>query len=138
MDPSITHPILQASPIRRSKLHELVTEKLAQMIRAGELKPGDKLPAERAIMAAYNIGRPAVREALLSLENRGLIVTENGRRATVRHPSVDNVLTTLNSIVGIIIGNTERLKNLFDARVCWRRPWRATPRTRSMKGDLRS
>ena len=71
--------ILQPGPIRRTKLYELVTQKLENMIRSGELKPGDKLPSERDIMAAFNIGRPAVREALLSLQSRGLIVTENGR-----------------------------------------------------------
>jgi DNA-binding FadR family transcriptional regulator len=109
--------ILQPGPIRRTKLYELVTQKLENMIRSGELKPGDKLPSERDIMAAFNIGRPAVREALLSLQSRGLIVTENGRRATVSKPSVDNVLTTLDSVVGVIIANADSFKNLYDARV---------------------
>jgi GntR family transcriptional regulator, sialic acid-inducible nan operon repressor len=109
--------ILQSNPIRRTKLHEVVTQRLEQMIRSGELKPGDKLPSEREIMAAFNIGRPAVREALLSLQNKGLIETENGRRATVREPSVNSVFGALDSVVGMIIGNTESFKNLFDARI---------------------
>ena len=109
--------ILQSSPIRRTKLHELVTQRLEQMIGSGELKPGDKLPSERDIMAAFEIGRPAVREALLSLQNKGLIDTENGRRATVRQPSVNSVFRALDSVVGIVIGNTESFKNLFDARI---------------------
>lgn len=112
-----TSSILQSSPIRRAKLYELVTQKLEQMIRRGELKPGDKLPSERDIMVAFNIGRPAVREALLSLQNKGLIVTENGRRATVSRPNVANIFTALDSFVGMIIGNTESFKHLFDARV---------------------
>lgn len=86
------------------------------MIRSGELKPGDRLPSERDIMAAYGIGRPAVREAFLSLQSKGLITTESGRRARVTMPSVDNVLTTLNSVVGMIIDEKDSLKNLFDAR----------------------
>lgn len=111
------NPVLQQAPIRRTKLHELVTQKLEDMIRAGELKPGDQLPSERDIMGAFNIGRPAVREAFLSLQSKGLITTENGRRATVRPPTVNHVLTTLDSVVSIIIGNEQNLKNLFDARV---------------------
>lgn len=111
------HSILQPGPIRRAKLYELVTQKLEDMIRSGELKPGDKLPSERDIMAAFNIGRPAVREALLSLQSKGLIVTENGRRATVSQPSVDNVLTSLDAVVGVIIANADSFKNLYDARV---------------------
>lgn len=117
MDVVAANSILQAGPIRRAKLYELVTQKLEEMIRSGELKPGDKLPSERDIMAAFNIGRPAVREALLSLQSRGLIVTENGRRATVSQPSVDNVLTTLDAVVGVIIANADSFKNLYDARV---------------------
>ena len=109
--------ILQSSPIRRAKLYELVTQKIEQMIRTGELKPGDKLPSERDIMVAFNIGRPAVREALLSLQNKGLIITENGRRATVSRPSVASVFTALDSFVGMIIDNTESFRHLFDARV---------------------
>jgi len=114
---NVTHnPILQRNPIRRAKLHELVAQKLEGMIHSGELKPGDRLPSERDIMAAFNIGRPAVREAFLSLQNKGIIVTESGRRATVRVPSVDHVFTTLDSVVGMIINQGESLKNLFDAR----------------------
>ena len=85
--------ILEPSPIRRSKLHELVSQKLEDMIRSGELKPGDRLPSERDIMAAYGIGRPAVREAFLSLQSKGFITTESGRRARVTVPSVDNIFT---------------------------------------------
>ncbi len=117
MDVVAENSILHAGPIRRAKLYELVTQKLEDMIRSGELKPGDKLPSERDIMTAFNIGRPAVREALLSLQSRGLIVTENGRRATVSQPSVDNVLTTLDAVVGVIIANADSFKNLYDARV---------------------
>ncbi len=108
--------ILEPSRIRRSKLHELVSQKLEAMIRSGELKPGDRLPSERDIMVAYSIGRPAVREAFLSLQGKGLINTESGRRARVVAPSLDNVFTTLDGIVSMIITKRESLKNLFDAR----------------------
>jgi GntR family transcriptional regulator, sialic acid-inducible nan operon repressor len=117
MENADNHSILPSTPLRRAKLHEIVTQKLEELIRTGGLKPGDRLPSERDIMVAFNIGRPAVREALLSLQNKGLIVTENGRRATVSQPSVDTVFTALDSVVGIIINNTKSLKNLFDARV---------------------
>ena len=117
MCPDGTHDlILERSPIRRSKLHELVSQRLEDMIRSGELKPGDRLPSERDIMAAYGIGRPAVREAFLSLQNKGYITTESGRRARVTAPSVDNIFTTLDSVVDMMISKRESLKNLFDAR----------------------
>ncbi|MCX5496614.1 FCD domain-containing protein [Kaistia dalseonensis] len=108
---------LAPGPIHRPKLHELVASRLEALIRSGQLKPGDSLPSERDIMAAFNTGRPAVREAFLSLQNKGLIVTESGRRARVRQPSVDNVMTTLDGVVSMIIDDRKSLKDLFDARV---------------------
>jgi GntR family transcriptional regulator, sialic acid-inducible nan operon repressor len=57
--------ILEPSLIRRSKLHELVSQKLEDMIRSGEVKPGDRLPSERDIMAAYGIGRPCEKHSFL-------------------------------------------------------------------------
>lgn len=108
--------VLERNPIRRSKLHELVSQKIEDMIRSGELKPGDRLPSERDIMAAFGIGRPAVREAFLSLQSKGFITTESGRRARVTVPNVSTVFTTLDSVVGMIINKRDSLKNLFDAR----------------------
>ena len=108
---------LGETPLHRPKLHELVSERLEAMIRSGELKPGDSLPSERDIMAALGTGRPAVREAFLSLQTKGLIITESGRRARVRQPSVDNVMTTLDGVVSMMIDNEKNLKDLFDARV---------------------
>jgi len=117
MSNGINATTLQREPIRRLKLYEIVVEKLEGMMQAGELKPGSELPSEREIMTAFNIGRPAVREALLALQNKGLITTENGRRARVRLPDAGNVLTTLDGIVGLMIKQTESLKNLFDLRI---------------------
>jgi GntR family transcriptional regulator, sialic acid-inducible nan operon repressor len=109
--------VLKQTPIRRTKLHEIVAQKLEGMIQSGELKPGDRLPSERDIMSAFDIGRPAVREALLALQSKGMIITENGRRARVRVPSVDNVFETMDGVVGLMINQVESLKNLFEARV---------------------
>ena len=103
---------LEPMQIRRSKLHELVSQKLEETIRSGGLKPGDQLPSERDIMEAYGIGRPAVREALLSLQNRGLITTESGRRARVMTPDVASVFSNLDGVVSMII--SEKGKKLLE------------------------
>lgn len=109
--------ILPQQPISRPKLYEIVAEKLEQMIVSGELKPGDALPSERDIMTAFQIGRPAVREAFLSLQSKGLITTESGRRARVTSPSVEKVIASLDAIVGMVLGDQQSLRNLYDARI---------------------
>jgi len=117
MSDAVIDLVLQREPLRRQKLYEIVVERIERMVRAGDLKPGDILPSEREIMTAFDIGRPAVREAMLALHNKGLITTENGRRARVRLPSVDNVMSTLDSVVAIMINRADSLKNLFDLRI---------------------
>jgi len=54
--------------IRPKKLSDEVEDRLLALIRADDLKPGDALPSERALMARYGIGRPAIREAMQSLQ----------------------------------------------------------------------
>lgn len=108
---------LESTPISRPKLYEIVAEKLEQLILSEQLKPGDALPSERDLMAAFHIGRPAVREAFLALQNKGLIVTESGRRARVTTPSIEKVAVSLNATVRMILSDGQSLRNLYEARI---------------------
>ena len=108
---------LESTPISRPKLYEIVAEKLERMILAEEIKPGDTLPSERDLMVAFRIGRPAVREALLALQNKGLIVTESGRRARVTTPSIEKVVGSLDSTIRMVLTNQQSLRNLYEARI---------------------
>jgi GntR family transcriptional regulator, transcriptional repressor for pyruvate dehydrogenase complex len=62
---------------RRSLAQELVTV-LSEQIRDGELKRGDKLPTESAIMEAHGISRTVVREAISRLQAAGQVETRHG------------------------------------------------------------
>ncbi len=69
--------------IARGKLFQDVADQLEAAIVSGRLKEDDELPSEKELMAAFQVGRPAVREALLTLQTRGLVVVQHGRRARV-------------------------------------------------------
>jgi DNA-binding FadR family transcriptional regulator len=71
-------------PIVRQKLSGQVFDRLWRMIEAGELGPGDPMPSERALMERFRVGRPAVREALQALANKGLITISHGERSRVK------------------------------------------------------
>lgn len=58
---------------------EDICERIRGRIAAGELKAGDKLPAERDMAEQFGVGRNAVREALRSLEMAGVVRLEKGR-----------------------------------------------------------
>ncbi len=71
------------TPISRRKLSDQVVDRLLEQVEAGQLAPGTQLPSERELMERYEVGRPAVRQALQSLENMGLITISHGERARV-------------------------------------------------------
>lgn len=65
------------------------------MIAAGEVRAGESLPGERELMVRFGVGRPAVREALFLLQQRGLVEIRNGTRARVTAPSPQRMLAPL-------------------------------------------
>jgi DNA-binding GntR family transcriptional regulator len=57
---------------------------LRARIRDGDLAPGDALPSEAAIVAAYGVARGTVRAALTVLEREELVETHHGKGRFVR------------------------------------------------------
>ncbi|TCU15120.1 GntR family transcriptional regulator [Rhizobium sullae] len=55
-----------------------VTEALAHYVDAAKLKTGDRLPAERELMAALAVGRSTIREAIRHFQALGVIETRKG------------------------------------------------------------
>lgn len=60
-----------------------IYEQLRALITSGELKPGDRLPSERVMMAELQRSRPTIREALKRLEQGGYISSTQGAAGAV-------------------------------------------------------
>ncbi|MPM20939.1 Transcriptional regulator NanR [bioreactor metagenome] len=61
-----------------TKAYEIVLEYIKRKIINGEFQLGDKLPPERELAEALNVGRNSVREALRVLNIMGVITSEHG------------------------------------------------------------
>jgi len=72
-------------PRARGLAHALVDD-LGEKIRSQQLRPGDKLPPESAIMQTYGVSRTVVREALSRLQAGGLVETHHGIGTFVLQP----------------------------------------------------
>lgn len=83
----------------RKKLADQVLDRLLALIERGELPPGSRLPGERALMQRFGVGRPAVREALQTLERMGLIEIQHGERARVIRLDASRVLRRMDASV---------------------------------------
>ncbi|THF77311.1 FadR/GntR family transcriptional regulator [Cohnella fermenti] len=73
-------------PIAKSErytLTELIVRNLKTYIINRELKPGDKLPAERELCQTLGVSRAVLREALRSLESAGLLHIRHGEGSYV-------------------------------------------------------
>ncbi|MBS9718093.1 transcriptional regulator NanR [Pseudohalocynthiibacter aestuariivivens] len=114
-DPN-TKPERIDTPIVRQKLSDQVFERLWDMVQSGELAPGDAMPSERALMERFNVGRPAVREALQSMANKGLISITHGERSRVNKLTAGIAFDQMDDIAKLLLStepsNLEHLKQL--------------------------
>ena len=60
------------------RLADTVAAELEKRILEGSLKPGDRLPAERALALDLGVSRPSLREAIQKLVSKGLLSTRHG------------------------------------------------------------
>jgi GntR family transcriptional repressor for pyruvate dehydrogenase complex len=57
---------------------EIVVQHVRGLIERGELRPGDRLPAERELAVQLGVSRPSVRAGLRSLSAIGVLQTRHG------------------------------------------------------------
>ena len=63
----------------RSKyLYNEIVEKIEEMIRAGDLKVGDKLLPERALAATFRVSRNCIRQAVQALSEKQILESRQG------------------------------------------------------------
>jgi DNA-binding FadR family transcriptional regulator len=75
MDEMGRRMIPQFKTIQKRTLSSEVVEQILSLVHTNQLRPGDRLPSERELGRAFNIGRSSVREAIKILETTGLVRT---------------------------------------------------------------
>lgn len=66
------------TPVRRGRLSDEVVERILAPIAAGDLRPGDRLPAIAEMARTFRVAANTVREALIRLEARHVIEIRQG------------------------------------------------------------
>lgn len=87
-------------PIGHESLADAVVAQIEELIAAGILKQGRKLPSERDLAESLKVSRPKLREALHRLEERGLVQIRHGEGTFVAALTGQAMLPALLSLYG--------------------------------------
>ena len=95
---------------KKKKVSDEVARAIERIIVDNDLQPGDKLPSQTELSTALGVGARSVREAIKTLEARGLIQSFHGKGFFVRHNNLDYFLEVLNDSM---VFNLETDKNIL-------------------------
>jgi GntR family transcriptional regulator, transcriptional repressor for pyruvate dehydrogenase complex len=94
--------------------HQVVTH-IRSLIERGELKPGDRLPAERHLAVRLGVSRPSVRAGLRALTAMGVVQPRHGSGTyipdgpPVLHPEPLSFLAALHGFTGLEMYEARRI-----------------------------
>lgn len=98
-------------------MFEQVAAHIEAQIVDGHLKPGDLLPPERDLQIAFGVGRPAIREALITLQKAGLVEIANGARARVQRATASHIFSGMAPAVRQMLSTPEGQREFQGARL---------------------
>ncbi|PZF56174.1 GntR family transcriptional regulator [Curtobacterium sp. MCBD17_034] len=87
----------------------VVAHQLVQLLTAGDLAPGSRLPSERILAERIGVGRSAVREALAALEILGIVQIRPGSGTYLQGGTSDLLPTTLSWGLMLASNRTQEL-----------------------------
>jgi len=119
--------------IKKTRIHEEVFGQIQELIKAGRLKAGDQLPAERELAETFKVSRTSVREALRALESQGLVVSRTGMGNFVADLPVASVVGPL---ARLLIEEKNALADIFEMRKLIEPQIAALAAERATKSDL--
>ena len=103
--------------MNNSRAADELIRHFVELINTGQLKEGEPLPTERKIVETLGVSRTVVREAILSLANKGLVEARHRYRPVVRKSDFDAAFDTINDVVSRILVEPGSIKYLYDTRV---------------------
>jgi DNA-binding FadR family transcriptional regulator len=89
---------LEAVSVQR--LYLQIAEQLVQLIRTGDIQPGERLPSERDLASRFNVSRPTIREAMIALEVSNRVEVRSGSGVYVLPQAKEGQLEPMEDLPG--------------------------------------
>jgi DNA-binding FadR family transcriptional regulator len=126
-----------SEPIARRKLSDEVFLRLKRLITSGELKPGDEMPSVRELMDRFDVGRPAIREAMQALNNIGLVSISHGERTKILKLTPSSIFKQVDIAAKIMLSSSQdSLEHLKSARIFFERGMAREAATKATSEDI--
>jgi DNA-binding FadR family transcriptional regulator len=97
------------SPVERTSLADQVAKKILDLVRTGNLKPGDQLPPERDLARMLQVSRPSLREAMRGLQILGVVRSRQGGGAFISSMDAADLLGPLQVLITLNALNVDAL-----------------------------
>ena len=98
---------------RKQALADEIVNEILSMIQSGDLKPGEKLPAERELAEGMQVSRTSLREALRALSVMNIIDIRQGQGTFVTALQPDSLVEHLEFVFSL---EDSTFFQLFEAR----------------------
>ena len=97
----------KTNQIKKEGVAEKVVTRILDLVKSGNLRAGDRLPAERKLIEIFNVSRPTLREGLRALSIMGVIDSKHGGGAFVSNLDAQTLLGPIDFFVGLSQNNLE-------------------------------
>ena len=99
--------------VRKTKVYHEIVDQIRELISAGRIKPGDRLPPERELAELFKASRNSVRDAIRVLEQMGLIESRQGDGTYVRSVSPEELAEPL---ALLLLQSRTQMRELWEVR----------------------
>jgi GntR family transcriptional repressor for pyruvate dehydrogenase complex len=99
--------------VRKTKVYHEIVDQIRELITAGRIKPGDRLPPERELAELFKASRNSVRDAIRVLEQMGLIESRQGDGTYVRSVSAEDLAEPL---ALMLLQSRTQMRELWEVR----------------------
>ena len=105
---------MEIKPVERSRLAQSISASLLEMIKSNQLSPGQKIPTEIELAAAFDVSRNVIRESLKTLEILGLLESKVAKGTFVTANAHENLAQFE---FWEILQNNAQIKELVEVRL---------------------
>src|SRR5262245_22649727 len=100
-------------PVKKESVGQQVVGQIVELIRTGNLRPGDRLPSERELVEIFGISRPSLRESMRALSVLGIVESRHGGGAFVTELDAPTMLAPLDFFLSLSQANFD---DAFESR----------------------